>query len=478
MTPLPAPALDRLRDRWLPRPSFESDPVAWADDKAIELWSKQREILEALVGHEQVAVPSCHSAGKSFTAAQATAWWLDSHPRGSAFVVTTAPTGAQVKAILWREINRVHGRLDLFGRTNMTEWYDDTGELVAFGRKPNDYEPTAFQGIHAEFVLVILDEACGIPESLWDAASSLTSNEGGRILAIGNPDDPESHFAKICYSPTWHTIRISAMDTPNVTGEGVSDFLRRQLVSMKWIEQRKLEWGEESSVFQSKVLGLFPSDAEDGVVPYSWASRCQLLDLEAIGDVELGVDVSGGGADRTVVWARQGAKALGKWEKSDEKDSRVLALWIAGIIRDTGAVSVKVDATGVGWGVCGILDELHAQGEHDAITTPVMVGEAADDPDEYLNKRAEMWWAARERSREGTWDLSALTDDDLAELTTPRWHTNNPKQRIQIEKKADLKKRLNGKSPDSADALLLAFHEEVFEAVSLVGQMAGARMVP
>jgi hypothetical protein len=42
------------------------------------------------------------------TAARIAAWWLDVHPPGEAFVVSTAPTFSQVRAILWREIGRAH----------------------------------------------------------------------------------------------------------------------------------------------------------------------------------------------------------------------------------------------------------------------------------------------------------------------------------------------------------------------------------
>lgn len=177
---------------------YINDPVRWANDRlGATLWSRQKEIIESVRDFPQTAVMSCHDIGKSFIAATTCCWWIDSHPPGTAFVVTTAPSGPQVKAILWREINRMHKAAGLAGRTNLTEWYLDK-EIVAFGRKPSEYTPDAFQGIHAIYVLVVLDEACGIPESLWDAASTLTTNEYSRTLAIGNPDDPFSRFERVC----------------------------------------------------------------------------------------------------------------------------------------------------------------------------------------------------------------------------------------------------------------------------------------
>lgn len=130
---------------------------------------------------------SCHGSGKSFRAARIAAWWLSTHAPGEAFVVTTAPTYKQVHAVLWREIGRAHRLADLPGRITLEdEWYIGQ-ELVGFGRKPADYDPSAFQGIHARYVLVIIDEAGGVPKAIFDAVDSLATNIHARVLAIGNP---------------------------------------------------------------------------------------------------------------------------------------------------------------------------------------------------------------------------------------------------------------------------------------------------
>lgn len=156
----------------------------------------------------------------SYVAARAAAWWLATHPLGDAYVITTAPTLRQVKAILWREIGRAHAKGKLFGRLNQTEWWafmpEGNEEMIAFGSKPADMDPDAFQGIHAPFVLVIFDEACGIPKPLWEAADSLIANEESRILVIGNPDDPLSEFCEVCKPGSgWNVIRINAFESPN-----------------------------------------------------------------------------------------------------------------------------------------------------------------------------------------------------------------------------------------------------------------------
>ena len=132
---------------------------------------------------------------------------------------------------------------------------------MAYGRKPADYDPAAFQGIHARYVLVIIDEAGGVPKSIFDAVDAvdaLATNIDARVVAVGNPDDPASHFATI-YKPGsgWHVETISALDTPACTGEEVPAELLPLLVSPEWVEERKLRWGVTSPIYQSKVLGEF-----------------------------------------------------------------------------------------------------------------------------------------------------------------------------------------------------------------------------
>jgi hypothetical protein len=96
---------------------YAADPGLWARDKlGVHLWSKQVQIAESVRDHRQTAVQSCHGVGKSFLAAQLVAWWLDIHPPGEARVVTTAPTGDQVKAILWSEINGAFAKAEARGR--------------------------------------------------------------------------------------------------------------------------------------------------------------------------------------------------------------------------------------------------------------------------------------------------------------------------------------------------------------------------
>ncbi len=257
---------------------IKDDPVAYAHTRlGVWLWSKQREIIEALEVHSKVAVRSCHDSGKSFGAAVIAARWLDTHPVGSARVITTAPTGMQVKGILWVEINQLHERAGLPGRVNQTEWWIGS-YMAGIGRKPADYRAETFQGLHARWPLIIIDEAGGVNAALVDAVETLATNVNAKILMIGNPDDPQAPFADIHANPDkygYHTIRISAWDTPNFTEEAqellaseheAARMLPEVLLSPAWVEGRRKAWGEDHPFWQSKIEAEFPSQDSSAIV--------------------------------------------------------------------------------------------------------------------------------------------------------------------------------------------------------------------
>jgi hypothetical protein len=323
--------LDRLSERWDNENGYTLRPVQWVRDKAGDhLTAAQRSIAESVRDNRYTAVHSAHDLGKSAVAGRVGAWWIDSYPPGDAFVVSTAPTAAQVTSILWREIGKVHRKARLAGRITRSGYptWHIGNELIGYGRKPADHEESAFQGIHALHVLVLIDEAGGVARHLYDAVDSLATNEYARVLAIGNPDDPGSHFATICKPGSdWNVIHLDGLRSPNMNREtiigsvedgfgprnprypltaalmeaegiGFSDEeippqLRPMLISPLWVEERLRRWGglsktahielgrgqlkatvrnraEASPLIQAKVRGIFPTSTATGVIPLGW----------------------------------------------------------------------------------------------------------------------------------------------------------------------------------------------------------------
>lgn len=478
---------------WPQADPYRSDAAGWVRDRlGGHLWSKQVEIAEALRDHRKVAVKACHGPGKSFLAAMLVAHWIATHPPGQATAVSSAPTDAQVKAVLWKEISRAHRMGNLDGYVTLDAQWKIGGELVAFGRKPADHDEHGFQGIHDRYLLVVLDEACGIPPALWTGAGTLGTNDDARMLAIGNPDDPTSEFAAICSgapddgssgesSDGWWVITISIFDTPNFTGEVVPSELRVKLPSQTWLDDSTKKWGKGSPLYTSKVLGRFPADASTGIVPWSWIKACQGDDATArvgplLVPVVLGVDVAGSDAgDETVIYERRGMHAGRRWSVQSSDPEVVLQL-IEDAVRTSGATKVKIDAIGVGWGLVAPLRRTFPTLD----VVPVVVSEAAPGNDQedgkpwsekFINLRAFIWWhVGRVMSQQHAWDLTEAEDATLNELAAPKYR--EVKGRIQIESKDELRKRI-GRSTDNADALLLAFFEPPAAAAPLVQQGYG-----
>jgi hypothetical protein len=431
--------------------AYKTAPALWARDKlGAHLWSKQREIMASLVGNRRTAVQSCHGAGKSFNAGLAASWWIDTHPEGEAFVVSTAPSYPQVHAILWEEIRKNHRRGGLPGRVLQSdEWKLDDDVLVGWGRKPSDTDEFGFQGIHRRYVLVILDEACGIPEQLWVAVEAITTNTDCRILAIGNPDDPNTQFAKNCNpGSSWNVIKISAFDTPNFTSERVPADLRELLISQEWVEDARKRWGVDSPLYKSKVLGEFPESSANTLIPVSWILAAQQRWLEPAGYAIFGVDVARFGSDRSILYLRRGdhVRLLRDWQHTATTETTGIVVSAAG---EHLPSEIRVDGAGVGGGV---VDQLAEQG---FAASDMQAGARAVDSEHFLNARAEWFWRLRERFESGEIDIDPA-DDVLASQLAALQYRYTSRGQIQIESKDDMRKR-GMPSPDRADALCLAF---------------------
>lgn len=447
---------------------YAADPSRWAKERAnMHIWSKQREVMESLRDNRRTVVRACHSSGKSHIASTAACWWLDSHKPGEAFVLSTAPTAPQVRAILWRTIGRIHRSAGLPGRCNQTEWHMPTSdgegeELVGIGRKPSEHSEGAFQGIHARFVLVILDESQGVPKALWDATESIASNANARILAIGNPDVTSGPFVDACNSSLWNEIHIGYKHTPAATGEEVPEEVRDGLISEEWANDRKVAWGEDSALFQSKVLGEFPSGDIDPwrVISEEDAAKCRYVDPAYEDDPDAvhigGIDVGGGG-DRTVLVERVGG-AVKRQESFSDRDPMRSVGKLVHLIEEWGLSKVRIDVAGIGWGVAGRLREVLKERHSKCTVQYVNFANKSTQPKRFLNVRAEAWWNGRELSRTQAWSLAELDNDAIAELTMPRYEIVDSSGKVKIESKDDIRERL-GRSPDIADAVLLAFYD-------------------
>lgn len=453
--------LVKIADTLDPQPDpWAADPAGWIRNRLAEhIWSKQIEILESVRDHKYTAVKSAHSTGKSHIASRAIAHWVETHPLDEVFIVSTAPSAPQVKAILWRylkSVQRAKGLRGYITEAEVPEWKID-GRLVGWGRKPADLmnaeeAGTAFQGIHAKYVLVILDEAGGIPEWLWNAVDSLVTSRTNRVLAIGNPDDPASHFEKVCRPGSgWNLIKISAFDTPAFTGEKCPDHVLDVLVDQTWVAERAAAWGVDSPLYISKVLAEFPESSDDNLIPVGWIRNAVDRDFsgEMIADLgKASMDIARGGRDEsTLAWWRGGVFRILRHARGIG-DTMKLVAWAQNFHYEHPATPIIMDADGLGGPVVDRARELRLP------VTPFYAGRRAFKPRKFVNRRSEQWWAVRQLFEAGLMDIDEEDEELQSQLASIRWSEDSA-GRTAVGTKKEMKAR-GLPSPDRADTLMMA----------------------
>lgn len=426
----------------------QQDPVWWVRTiLGADPWAKQAAILVSVRDHQRTAVRSGHGLGKTACAAMTALWWLFSHP--DSIVITTAPTWPQVENLLWREIRQLHARarVPLGGKPLKTR-LELSDKWYALGLSTN--EPERFQGFHAEDLLLIVDEASGVDQGIFDASEGFLTGPHARALLIGNPTQVRGEFYEAFKSPLYAKIHISGFDSPNVV-EGPNT--RPYLTSPEWIADKRLKWGEGTPLWQARVLGEFPDQGEDMVFPLSWVEQAQARAPQHRGPIHFGVDVARYGTDASVLAVRHGEDIVAL-EPHHQWDTMAVAGWITQAARQWRPASIRVDADGLG---AGVYDVLKAQG---LPVIEIHSGQAARESDQFLNRRAEWYWGLRERLDPALAATPAALppDEDLLAQLTSLHYTFTARGQVQIESKDTLRKQ-GLPSPDCADAVVYAFAE-------------------
>ena len=445
---------------------YYNNPNRWIFDiLGVHLWSKQREIVDAVFNGEKTktVVPSCHSAGKTFVAACIVLAYL--YIRTPCKIITSAPTGFQVRDLLWSEINHLYNtRLRdkgfppgecMISRIKVREdWF-------ALGISPRD--AVNFQGYHQRHVLVVLDEAPGVRRDIIQGAETLESSGDVKVLKIGNPDESSGDFYESYLSPNYNKIKISAFDTPNFTGEKVPVSIARELTSKAWVEERRKKWGETSPLWMSKVLGEFPEVSGNKIISLSLCERAKerwhdmVVEKSPLDTV--GVDVAWYGGDLSTIIRRSGLKITGIKSVAN-MDPVEVAEEVEYEYKQNPFKIANVDRIGMGGGTIGALKKMGIP------VAGVDASENAYNHDDYFNRRAELIYDTRDWLEEG----GAIPDHDelIQELTEPEYRIKNGK--LWVEPKEDLRKASRlGRSPDYMDGLANSITNErrhVFKAES------------
>lgn len=467
---------------------------------------KMQKIINHVVDNKFTFVRSGHGVGKSFNCAGLVPWYLETHPQ--ALVYTTAPTQRQVNDIIWKEVYKhkqnamypIDGDM-LTARIKIQE------DWMAKGFSSND--GVAYQGRHAKYLFWIIDEADGLDGEIWDAILSTMTGDYNRLIAIGNPINPNSRFRTLQEKYPDSTFEITSFESPNILScstdvldadgveyendekivvhEGLAykdDVVAQGCATLSFIKGWIDEFGFDSNEFKSRVLALYPEGGASAIV-----TRQQVLDCSKIAPiirkwVILGVDPAYEGDDFSAVVALSGNAFYKKMIRMqglngeklknevvkfvDEIESETFYNKETGTIEEFKVAAIVYDASSIATAFKEWITKEYSSSDiilrginFQEKVTPERVKNQLDYAHLMFNKRAEMYFDFRRFVRKTKIFIPASYDIHV-EAPNIKYFTNSSGL-FQLESKTEIKKRLKkelgrGKSPDTTDACVLAIH--------------------
>mgnify|MGYP001563858367 CR=1 FL=1 len=411
-----------------------------------------------------LSVMSGHLAGKDAFCALTILWFLYCFPFPK--ILCTAPTGHQLKDVLWSEVNKWLRKSKI---KDAITWQAEKIFLTEqLGREwfavPRTANPKAsaeeqaetLAGVNAEYKLMIADEASGIPDPVFLPLEGGLTGKCNVAILIFNPTRAKGYAidSQTKDRARWAALRWNAEESELTNKDAIKAF-----------EQK---YGRDSNFYRIRVLGLPPKTEKDTLIPWEWVEECiERDDLVALDTdpVVIGLDVGAGG-DTSILLRRQGPLVF-PVEGIETPESEKLTGWALRRLAMYEPELTMVDTIGVGWGIEG---NLRARSNRSIIG--VNVAEAAPDDERFSRLRDELWWRVRTAFEQRA--ISIPRDDELiGELTSIKWTDETTDGRIKVESKKDMKRR-GLSSPNKADALCLTFYYEA----SLLRALTARRRMP
>lgn len=450
-------------------PSLEEAPAkSWELDRwQIRLLEAFADVYRKLKGlptvenHEGkpwLSVVAMHGPGKTHTAA------LFAHLFNFCFpgrVVVTAPKFTQLTTRFMPAFRKVMRRAQPWVRQLIKDgerrvtWCGDKDWclLLETANKPEN-----LAGHHERFLLVIVEEATGVPETLWPVVfGALSSGEIVILLMISNPTKRSGTFAKSHLSAVesrdYYRMRIQLSDTKRVSPE--------------WVERMRRRYGENSPIYKIRVLGEFATDDAFQLIATEWVTNAALRPFDGDGSLpklRVTVDVADGGEDETVItvakhFATHTRILKQKAFSFELAKAQIDAADAAERMFDEyggrkGLDDFVVDAIGVGSGCAG---ELYNRG-HAVIR--YKGGEASDKPEKWRNRRTQSYLVARDAFRDGLISFDDGAIDEPEELEAQLCSVK--RKIVGDDKVEDLvtreeMRREGIKSPDRADSIVMQY---------------------
>lgn len=411
------------------------------------------------------AVSSGHGIGKSALIGQIVHWGkstcLDCK------VLITANTGDQLKSKTQPEISkwfRLAINKDWFEvhvtSIKVTDAEHESTWRTDFNTWSED-NPQAFAGAHnaGKRLIIIFDEASGISDAIWKTVEGALSDADTEIiwLAFSQATRPDGAFYQAVFGDQRHRWRPEVIDSRTVEGINVEE-----------INEAIEIYGPNSDHVRVRWLGLFPLAGGGKFIDLELVNRAQMSRGQALSTDALvaGVDFAWGGSDDNVIRFRKGLDARSippiKVKGEFTKDPAIMVGKIVDVMSRTyngdQVAMLFFDSAGI---ASSVHSGVRALGYQDRI---MLVNFGADSPQAHCAYWRDFMW---DEMKKWMGDGGAIDKDHelAADLQKPIL-VSDRLQRVKLESKDDMKKRLakmglDSSSPDDGDALALTFAAKV-----------------
>jgi hypothetical protein len=202
-------------------------------------------------------------------------------------VPCTAPTADQMYDVLWAEIALWLGKMPKF-ISNMYEWSKDhirmkesSDNWFARAKTATKENPEALSGIHADYIMQVIDEASAVPDPIFDNAEATLTNPDYVTIMISNPTRMIGRFydSHKKLKSHYQTMQFSSEESPVVDSQKIIRIIEK--------------YGMDSQQYLVEVLGELPTtDAVDekGYMPLINFPILVADDYTFIGDSIMGCD--------------------------------------------------------------------------------------------------------------------------------------------------------------------------------------------
>lgn len=433
------------------RDNFHVEPDEWQSDAMMS-------IIKGESWRRRIGMKSCTGAGKSTVLAWI-GWYRlvcyadkGEHPKGAAL---SGEGRDNLRDNLWSELSKWQERSEflrhtfqwtkeqIFNKESPNTWF------LSARSYPKDADPEAvgrsLSGLHSKYPFILLDEIGDMPLAVGQKAEQIFTGGviDGLIAAAGNPTSTTGLLYSVCVKlrEHWEVITITA--DPN-------DPKRTSRVDKEHAREQIEKYGRDNPWVMATILGEFPPSGFNNLLSLAEVeaamNRHQSKDKFEFAQKRLGIDCARFGADRSVIFPRQGLMSYKPVIMRGATTNEIAARVMMAKERWSSEIELVDDTGGYG---AGVIDFLSVAGE-----SPIGInfGGKAIDP-RYKNKRAEMWFQMADWVKRGG-SLPNIPEL-INELTSPTY-TFDGSGKFMLESKDQIKERL-GFSPDIADALCLTF---------------------